>query len=81
MKGNIEKLSDIREGLAVPIGEQGLEVEKILEKEFSLRDGIGSIEDYQLTFIPTKVVKKPKSTVGIGDTISSSAFVSEFSLH
>nr|5O5X_A Chain A, ADP-dependent glucokinase,ADP-dependent glucokinase,ADP-dependent glucokinase [Thermococcus litoralis DSM 5473]5O5X_B Chain B, ADP-dependent glucokinase,ADP-dependent glucokinase,ADP-dependent glucokinase [Thermococcus litoralis DSM 5473]5O5Y_A Chain A, ADP-dependent glucokinase,ADP-dependent glucokinase,ADP-dependent glucokinase [Thermococcus litoralis DSM 5473]5O5Y_B Chain B, ADP-dependent glucokinase,ADP-dependent glucokinase,ADP-dependent glucokinase [Thermococcus litoralis DSM 5 len=32
----------------------------------------------QLAFVPTKIVASPKSTVGIGDTISSSAFVSEF---
>jgi len=30
--------------------------------------------------VPTKIVASPKSTVGIGDTISSSAFVSEFGM-
>ncbi|CAB50359.1 ADP-specific glucokinase [Pyrococcus abyssi] len=80
MLGNIEKLDDLRKGLEVPIGRQGLEVYEVVKREFNVEKGIGEVGDYQIAFVPTKIVEKPKSTVGIGDTISSSAFVSEFSL-
>ncbi|AEC52120.1 ADP-dependent glucokinase [Pyrococcus sp. NA2] len=80
MLGNIEKLEDLKRGLEVPIGRQGLEVYEIVKREFNVENGLGEVDGYQIAFVPTRIVEKPKSTVGIGDTISSSAFVSEFSL-
>ena len=56
-------------------------LEEELEKEFTeFENGIIDMVDRQLAFVPTKIVASPKSTVGIGDTISSSAFVSEFGM-
>ncbi|AFK22220.1 ADP-specific glucokinase [Pyrococcus sp. ST04] len=79
MKGNITSLEEIRDALSVPINEKARMVEEALAKEYSMNNGIAEVEGYQLAFIPTKIVEKPKSTVGIGDTISGSAFVGEFS--
>ncbi len=62
----------------VPVNEKAKAVEEALSKEYGMKDGIAEVDSYQLAFIPTKIVAKPKSTVGIGDTISSSAFVGEF---
>jgi len=45
-----------------------------LEDEF-YNTGIAEYKDYNLIYIPTKVVEKPLFTVGLGDTISSSAFI------
>jgi ADP-dependent phosphofructokinase/glucokinase len=32
-------------------------------------------EKYNIVLVPSRIVKNPKSTVGLGDTISSGAFV------
>ncbi|WP_048058378.1 ADP-specific glucokinase [Pyrococcus yayanosii] len=81
MKGNITGLKDVRKALAVPTNEKALIFEEKLEREFSeFERGVAKLEDKQLVFVPTKIVVSPKSTVGIGDTISSSAFVGEFAL-
>ncbi|WP_457754516.1 ADP-specific glucokinase [Thermococcus sp.] len=81
MYGSIENLSQIRDALSVPTNERAFLIEEELEKEFGeVENGIIDMTDRQLAFIPTKIVASPKSTVGIGDTISSSAFVSEFAM-
>jgi ADP-dependent phosphofructokinase/glucokinase len=81
MYGNLENLSQVRNALSVPTNERAFIIEEELEKEFAeVENGIIDMTDRQLTFIPTKIVASPKSTVGIGDTISSSAFVSEFAM-
>lgn len=79
MKGNITSLEEIREATSVPVNEKATQVEEKLRAEYGIKEGIGEVEGYQIAFIPTKIVAKPKSTVGIGDTISSSAFIGEFS--
>ncbi|MFA4647534.1 ADP-specific glucokinase [Pyrococcus kukulkanii] len=79
MKGNITSLGEIKEALSVPVNERAGQVEEVLIKEYEMKGGIAEVEGYQLAFVPTKIVTKPKSTVGIGDTISSSAFIGEFS--
>ncbi|KPU63632.1 ADP-dependent glucokinase [Thermococcus sp. EP1] len=81
MRGNLERVEQIRDALSVPTNERAIILEEELEKEFTeFENGIIDMTDRQLTFIPTKIVTSPKSTVGIGDTISSSAFVSEFGM-
>ena len=81
MKGNLEKIEQIRDALSVPTNERAIILEEELEKEFTeFENGIIDMVDRQLAFVPTKIVASPKSTVGIGDTISSSAFVSEFGM-
>lgn len=81
MKGNLEKIEQIRDALSVPTNERAIILEEELEKEFTeFENGLIDMVDRQLAFVPTKIVASPKSTVGIGDTISSSAFVSEFGM-
>ncbi len=78
--GDVRNLDDIGKALDVPVNEKAADIEDRLKKEFNLDNGIAVVNESQLSFVPTKIVAKPKSTVGIGDTISSSAFVSEFAL-
>lgn len=81
MKGNIERIEHIRDALSVPTNERAIVFEEELEKEFTeFENGLIDMVDRQLAFVPTKIVTSPKSTVGIGDTISSSAFISEFAM-
>ena len=79
--GNVESLSQVRDALSVPTSERAFLIEEELGREFGeAENGVIDMGDRQLTFIPAKIVTSPKSTVGIGDTISSSAFVSEFAM-
>ncbi|WP_169738674.1 ADP-specific glucokinase [Palaeococcus pacificus] len=80
MYGNLEKMIQIRDALSVSTNERAFPLIEALEKEFGMEDGVIDMTDRQLAFVPTKIVASPKSTVGIGDTISSSAFVGEFAL-
>ncbi len=78
--GDVRSIEDVIKAMDVPVTEGAKTVEEILIRKYGMKDGIADVDSYQLTFIPTKIVDKPKSTVGIGDTISSSAFVGEFAL-
>lgn len=78
--GDINSIGDVVKAMDVPVNEKAGPVEEALSKECDMRGGIAELGNYQLAFVPTKIVAKPKSTVGIGDTISSSAFVGEFAL-
>ncbi|ASJ06750.1 ADP-specific glucokinase [Thermococcus pacificus] len=78
--GDVRSIDDVIKAMDVPVNEKAKPVEEALVREYGMRDGIAEVNGYQLAFIPTKIVAKPKSTVGIGDTISSSAFVGEFAL-
>ncbi|ASJ01022.1 ADP-specific glucokinase [Thermococcus gorgonarius] len=78
--GDVRSIDDVVKAMDVPVNEKAKPVEEALVKEYGMKDGIAEVGAYQLAFVPTKIVAKPKSTVGIGDTISSSAFVGEFAL-
>ncbi|ASJ08734.1 ADP-dependent glucokinase [Thermococcus siculi] len=78
--GDVRNIDDVIKAMDVPVNEKSKSVGEALVKEYGMRDGIAEVNGYQLSFVPTKIVAKPKSTVGIGDTISSSAFVGEFAL-
>ncbi len=78
--GDINSIDDVVKAMDVPVNEKAEPVEEALSKEYDMKNGVAELEGYQLAFVPTKIVVKPKSTVGIGDTISSSAFVGEFAL-
>ena len=78
--GDIPNVDEILSAMDVPVNEKVRPVEELLVKEYGLKDGMTEVNGYQLAFVPTKIVPKPRSTVGIGDTISSSAFVGEFAL-
>ena len=78
--GDVRSIDDVVKAMDVPVNEKAEPVEAALVREYGMRNGTAELAGYQLAFIPTKIVEKPKSTVGIGDTISSSAFVGEFAL-
>jgi len=78
--GDVLSIDDIVRAMDVPINEKAEAVGEVLVREYGMKDGIAEVNDYQLAFVPTKIVSRPRSTVGIGDTISSSAFVGEFGL-
>ncbi|ACJ15731.1 ADP-dependent glucokinase [Thermococcus onnurineus NA1] len=78
--GDVRDIDDVVKAMDVPVNEKVRAVEGALVREYGTEDGIAKVDDYQLAFVPTKIVTKPKSTVGIGDTISSSAFIGEFAL-
>jgi ADP-dependent phosphofructokinase/glucokinase len=82
-KGNIGDLSEAEVGLKVPIsggGIEGLDNFKLYcvgrrlctKEEFEYGYLYGP--DHDAVIIPSKVVDKPKATVGIGDAISAGAF-------
>ncbi|AKB27746.1 ADP-dependent phosphofructokinase [Methanosarcina siciliae T4/M] len=84
LNGNIENLEEAEAGLEVPVSAKGLEDLENFQlyctgrrlctpDEFEYGYIYGS--DHDAILIPSKVVEKPKATVGIGDTISAGAFV------
>ncbi|MCD6373203.1 MAG: ADP-specific glucokinase [Thermococcus sp.] len=78
--GDVPSIAEVVNAMDVPVNERAKPVEEALVREYGMAKGIAEVDGYQLAFIPTKIVARPKSTVGIGDTISSSAFVGEFAL-
>ncbi|MGP8320243.1 MAG: ADP-specific phosphofructokinase [Methanosarcinaceae archaeon] len=82
--GSIEDFDDVASGLDTPISEDGYEELEILGKYLVRRD-ICSMDDFvdgcictpthDVIVVPSKVVKSPIATVGIGDAISAGAFV------
>ncbi len=72
-------LDDIETGLTPELEQSGLAELKCLAERLRqpelIKTGIGMFEDWNLYFTPTRLVKKPLFTVGLGDTISSGAFL------
>lgn len=79
--GLFSKPDDIRAGLDEPIGERGFaQLDRLapaLGQPSIAEAGVGSIDGATLTAIPSKLVDNPVFTVGLGDTISSGAFLTE----
>ena len=70
--GEIRSPEDFRVGLRVPYNERGEYVKlRFEEAKRRLRT-----REYKVVIIPTRLVKNPVSTVGLGDTISAGAFTS-----
>ena len=66
----------------IPISKEGFTQMEALAKHISapsnfMETGIANYNDYNVILLPTKVVSEPISTVGLGDTISAIAFLSE----
>ncbi|MFQ5892190.1 MAG: ADP-dependent glucokinase/phosphofructokinase, partial [Candidatus Methanofastidiosia archaeon] len=77
--GEIRQREDLFRAFRVPISHLGLEKLRILgvyleSREF-LDTGIFNMGDYFIDLVPTKIVSNPKSTVGLGDTISGIGFL------
>ena len=74
--GEIRFPEDFKVGLNVPYNERGEYVKlRFEEAKRKLRT-----REYKVVIIPTRLVKNPVSTVGLGDTISAGAFTSYLAL-
>lgn len=79
--GLFSKLEDGLAGLEPPIAQLG--ADQLLELSLDLRqpglkdEGLARIDGLSLAGIPTRLVEKPLFTVGLGDTISAGAFLTE----
>lgn len=77
--GHLEKYTDITKTLGSPVAERGLkELEALankLKKPELAKTGVCAFGDYQISAIPTILVEKPKTLVGMGDTISSISLI------
>jgi ADP-dependent phosphofructokinase/glucokinase len=83
VKGNVGDLAEAEAGLEVPISNEGIESLENF-KLYCVGRKLCTLEefeygyiygpDYDAVIIPSKVVDKPKATVGIGDAISAGAF-------
>ncbi|ASJ07492.1 ADP-specific phosphofructokinase [Thermococcus pacificus] len=74
--GEIRSPEDFKVGLNVPYNERGEYVKlRFEEAKRRLRT-----REYKVVIIPTRLVKNPVSTVGLGDTISAGAFTSYLAL-
>lgn len=83
LNGKIENLTEAETGLGVPVSAQGLEdlenfklycTGRRLCSPDEFEYGYIYGPDHDAILIPSKVVDRPKATVGIGDTISAGAF-------
>ncbi|AFL95854.1 ADP-specific phosphofructokinase [Thermococcus cleftensis] len=74
--GEIRSPEDFKVGTEVPYNERGEYVKlRFEEAKRRLRT-----REYKVVIIPTRLVKNPVSTVGLGDTISAGAFTSYLAL-
>ena len=83
LRGNIGNLKDAEAGLEVPISGDGIEALENF-KVYCVGRKLCTIEEFEYGYlygpdhdaviIPSKVVDRPKATVGIGDAISAGAF-------
>jgi len=73
--GEIVKYDDVTKTFGFPVSEQGLNelgaLAKFLNKEELLETGLCEVEGFAVSAIPTILIDKPKTLVGMGDTISS----------
>ncbi len=79
--GLFSSRKDIAKGLTIPVSDKGLNHLNQLGEELQVpglaEDGIGKYKNLNLAAIPAKLVESPLFTVGLGDTISSGAFLTE----
>ena len=73
--GALEKYEDIKATMDRPVSDVGLKelenLSQMLNKPELMETGLCEIDDYQISAIPTILIDKPKTLVGMGDTISS----------
>jgi ADP-dependent phosphofructokinase/glucokinase len=84
LSGNVGNLAEAEAGLEVPISNEGIESLENF-KLYCVGRKLCTLEEFEYGYlygpdhdsviIPSKVVDKPKATVGIGDAISAGAFV------
>ena len=69
----VDALERVRTRVKSSVSGQGKKYLKDIEND----SGIIRMNDYSIIITPNFMAKKIKSTVGLGDSISSTAFVSE----
>lgn len=73
--GEIVKYEDVSKTLGLPVSDQGLNelfaLSQMLNKPELMESGMCEIEGFYVSVIPTILIDKPKTLVGMGDTISS----------
>jgi len=74
--GKISTIEDLKEGAKISYNEHEGFFKKVIK---DLRENPG-YRDYKIALVPSRLVKSPKSTVGLGDTISSGAFIGYVSM-
>jgi ADP-dependent phosphofructokinase/glucokinase len=77
--GALTKYPDLTKTLGQSVSEVGLKELSSLAQKLKapelLEKGICSVGDYTLSATPTILVEKPKTLVGMGDTISSVSLI------
>jgi len=73
--GALKKYADLTKTLGTPVAQRGLNelnnLAQKLQKPELVQTGICNFKGYKISAIPTILVEKPKTLVGMGDTISS----------
>lgn len=73
--GEIAKYDDVTKTLGLLVSDQGLNelcsLSNMLDKPELLKTGICEYEEFIVSAVPTILIDKPKTLVGMGDTISS----------
>ena len=82
LTGNVTSDVTFKQVKQVPFSREGMEQMRAIAKHISapasfFETGIFEYHGYNVIFLPTKVVKNPALTVGLGDTISAVAFLAE----
>lgn len=77
--GHLKTKEDILSACKTDINETSLKELELLSKHMKsdnlLKNGICSYKNYDIIAIPAKIVEKPKTLVGMGDTISSFSII------
>lgn len=75
LNGEIAKYEDVSKTIGMPVANQGLNelsaLSQMLNKPELLETGLCEIDGIYVSAIPTILIEKPKTLVGMGDTISS----------
>ncbi len=75
LNGEIAKYEDVSKTLGRPVSNQGLNelfaLAQMLNKPELLETGLCKVDGIYVSAVPTIIVEKPKTLVGMGDTISS----------
>ena len=74
--GKVSTIEDLREGFKIPYNKHREIFKKVIR---DLREN-PEYKDYKIALVPSRLVNNPKSTVGLGDTISSGAFIGYVSM-
>jgi ADP-dependent phosphofructokinase/glucokinase len=90
LSGETVGKNDVAKGAEVPVSETGLNQVRIIagelahelpkgafdQKRFTF-EGVWRFKDHSLIVVPGQIIVRPKTTVGLGDVISSVSFVAE----